>query len=275
VLFIECVRSYRSLTLIQCDESFPECSCCRISGRKCPGAPRGILFVDMSEKTRNKFIHRKSDKYETITQCSKPFEFVQETIGEDLHIKPTCSTVGSPQSTPPNSLTRYQPNSGAFYQKLFVEHFDFASKFEPVCEPWLAELPNMLSTHSDSAQVFAIRATTMAVYGRYHNDRSLEMQSIKWYWKGIQRQRKNLHRNLRTEEHYAEAICSAMMFALLESMIPTSPQACALHSNAAKKMMLAAGPEMCQNGLMHMIFRSSRIDAVSLYTSRTTGSRTN
>jgi hypothetical protein len=159
----------------------------------------------------------------------------------------------------------YQPERGTLFQQLYVAHF--ISSEDTRVHSWLAELPNILSRPNGNEEVYAIRAATMALYGKLTRDKQVEAEASKWYAKGLEVQRTKLclasqKRNYRPCIH--GAIGAAILFSYFESIICTMPMGGLQHYAAAAQMLEVAGPENCQSGLMHMFFRSTRIASVRI-----------
>jgi hypothetical protein len=185
------------------------------------------------------------------------------------------TAAGAPISCPQESDSRlcqasgprvpYQPERGALFQQLYVAHF-IASEDTRV-HSWLAELPNILSRPAGDEEVYAIRAATMALYGKLTRDKQVEVEASKWYAKGLEVQRTKLclasqKGNYKPCVH--GTIGAAVLFSYFESIICTMPMGRLQHYAAAAEMLEVAGPENCQSGLMHMFFRSTRIASVRL-----------
>lgn len=112
----------------------------------------------------------------------------------------------------------------------------------------------------------------MALYGKQRGDAAMQLEACYWYDKGLESQR---HESHETELQLArcgsaagkisEATISApILFSLFECLMTTSFAAWAQHITAAGKMLELRGPTMCQDGIIHHLFRSVRLGSVSL-----------
>ena len=162
------------------------------------------------------------------------------------------------------------------YRQVIMQHF-ITAFFNPQSHEvrpnaWVYELPNLLSDHSSSALVYSVRAASMAHYGKRTGDKSMQIEACRWYDKGLKAQRLQ---NERTELHISmpgnidqrlgvAAVSAPLMFSLFESMMTTSYVAWSQHLKAAAKMLEIRGAINCQSGLIHHVFRTVRIGAVSL-----------
>lgn len=169
----------------------------------------------------------------------------------------------------------YQPFKVHGYQSLFIQQF-IAAFFNPKATParpniWVYELPSVLSAAPSSALLCSIRAATMAHYGKRTGDAAMQREACHWYDKGLENQRLESHEmelqlanGARAADKISEAtICAPIMFSLFESLMTTSFTAWAQHMTAAGKMLELRGPEKCQDGIIHHLFRSVRIGSVS------------
>ena len=162
------------------------------------------------------------------------------------------------------------------YRQVIMQHF-ITAFFNPQSHEvrpnaWVYELPTLLSDHSSSALVYSVRAASMAHYGKRTGDKSMQIEACRWYDKGLKAQRLQSER---TELHISTpgnidqrlgvaAVSAPLMFALFESMMTTSYVAWSQHLKAAAKMLEIRGAINCQSGLIHDVFRTVRIGAVSL-----------
>ncbi len=162
------------------------------------------------------------------------------------------------------------------YRQVIMQHF-ITAFFNPQSHEmrpnsWVYELPTLMSDHSSSALAYSVRAASMAHYGKRTGDMSMQMEACRWYDRGLEAQRLESER---TELHLltggnidqrlgVAAVSAPVMFSLFESMMTTSFVAWAQHLKAAAKMLEMRGAINCQSGLIHHVFRTVRIGAVSL-----------
>ena len=162
------------------------------------------------------------------------------------------------------------------YRQVILQQFitAFFHPQSPEVRPnaWVYELPTLMSNHSSSALVYSVGAASMAHYGKRTGNISMQIEACRWYDKGLEAQRLESER---TELHLINggnvdqrlgvaAISAPIMFSLYESMMTTSFVAWAQHLKAAAKMLEMKGALNCQSGLIHHLFRTVRIGAVSL-----------
>jgi hypothetical protein len=251
-----------SLTCVQCDQAAPECNECVSSGRKCDGPLRGTLFLDMSEKVRHVVDSQNTKK----SKRRKPPMVLYGTVDskastptpEPVPIEPL---ICSPQA---NKLpTTYQPLKGDIFQQSYIAHF--ISSHEACVHSWIGQLPNLISDPIYSPEVYAIRATTMAFYGKISGSKDLELEATRWYSKGLESQRVHLEAASNKKKHglcTKRAVCAAILFSHFESIICTDPVGWIHHYNAASKLLELSGPKKCRGGLLHMFFRTMRLASV-------------
>lgn len=161
--------------------------------------------------------------------------------------------------------TLYQPEKSDIFQQLYLAHF--ISSHDTEHQSWISKLPHILAISNSPGrpEVYAIRATTLAFYGRLTSDEVLQIEASKWYAEGLKAQRESLPitANNRGDELRTQgAVCSAIMFSLFESVICTDPMGWMHHYDAAAKMLEIVGPQNCQSGLMHLLFKTIRLSAV-------------
>ena len=175
---------------------------------------------------------------------------------------------------------RYALNDGLLqaspYRQIIMQHF-ITAFFNPQSRDvrpnaWVYELPTLMSDHSSSALVYSIRAASMAHYGKRTGDMPMQIEACRWYDKGLEAQRLESER---TELHLltggniyqrlgVAAISAPVMFSFFECMMATSFVAWSQHLKAAAKMVEMRGAINCQSGLIHYVFRTVRMGAVSI-----------
>lgn len=241
----------------QCGEETPQCHQCISSGWDCPGPVEGAIFIDMSERVRQKTTRSVAERSRRANRPQDPSHLheLESDFGKHEAVVAAASTLP----------TTYQPNRGHIFQDLYIAHF--ISVQDTTVHSWLAELPKLACAPSSRSELYGIRAATMALYGRLCHNRDLELEASKWYSKGLDAQRETLPLATR-KQSYAPfndgAVGAAVMFACFETVICTVPMGWMQHYEAAVKMLEIVGPEKCQSGLMYMFFRSIRVAAVSL-----------
>ena len=158
----------------------------------------------------------------------------------------------------------------------FVKHFGYTFFHPRPCptnpQIWIYELPAFMIFSPSSTLLFAIRAATLAHYGRSMGDVSMQLEARRWYERGLESQRSE---NEQTELHLAHGddleekisgtlISAPIMLCLFESVMSTDLFSWTHHMRAAGKMLELRGPRKCQAGSIHYLFRSVRLAAVSV-----------
>jgi hypothetical protein len=117
---------------------------------------------------------------------------------------------------------------------------------------------------------FAVRAGTMAFYGKMTSDLVLQRESSVWYEKALQVQLAILSRMDRLSSDNdsrlptTEDVLTPLMLGVYESALCTSPMGWVHHLSAGAAMLEKLGPERCQSGDLHSVLRGVRNNMVSL-----------
>jgi hypothetical protein len=164
----------------------------------------------------------------------------------------------------------YQPSRADIFQELFVSHFlasfDNSHLHRTKMPSLFSKLPSILSTSLNLAVLNSIRSAMMIHYGTLTNDVPIQKQAHRWYAQGIQSQRVLLERKGFPHSRSiptAEDVLSPIMLAMFELVASTTPMAWSHHLHAAASMLELRGPESCQDGFAHVLFRSMRVTTVS------------
>ena len=228
----------------QCDEAAPECSQCRDSGRTCPGRVEGLIFISMQDKSPD--VPQSSSR--AATTGSRDLELVRR----------------HPQS---NSDFQLPPAAQALVASATEKYFlsNFIYSYHTSLVQWPSE---PIQYPTSSALKFAVRAGTMAFYGNLTKNVALQTDASRWYSKAIQLEMARLAAKASQPRHVSkpmnpEDLLTPMILALFEAALCTSPMGWAHHLTAAAKLLEDMGPEQCQTGIMHDIFRSVRLNMVS------------
>lgn len=99
----------------------------------------------------------------------------------------------------------------------------------------------------------------------------MQTEACRWYEKGLEKQ---IIEGQQTQLQLANgknvdnrlgvaAICAPVLFSLFECLMTTSFAAWASHARAAVSLLEMRGPKNCQTGLIHHLFRTARLGAVS------------
>ena len=177
-----------------------------------------------------------------------------------------------PQSQLPSL---YSPSRAPAFQELFLHHFisaffDARREGHQVDE-WSVALPSFLQSHEPTTSiVYAIRAATMAHYGKISEDVTIQLDSMRWYARGLEAQRLENAETQRKLAMGGEAcdifnetiISTPMMLSLFETVMGTTSSAWAQHLSVASLMLQMIGPWKCREGILHHIFKVARVGAV-------------
>jgi hypothetical protein len=210
----------------------------------------GLIFISMDEKSQ----HEQSQK--ALQPSSRAGA---SSSGEVKRFK------RRPQSVPEFQLP---PASRSLVAGATEQLFwgCFMSSYHTSVVHW----PSRYIENSTSpALKFAMRAGTMAFYGNLTKNVALQTDAGRWYSKAIQLEmgilaakaskKRGAPRTVNPDD-----ILTPMILALFESAMCISPMGWAHHLTAAAKLLEVLGPEHCQKGAMHDIFRSVRLNMVSL-----------
>lgn len=163
-----------------------------------------------------------------------------------------------------------QPSKSAPFQQLFLCHFisafDNRNLHRTQMKSWYWELPVIVATSTCPAALHSIRAASMLHYGVLSKDISVQTEARRWYSRGLNSQRRLLESGSSKTNAImpgAEEILSSVMLTLFELVVATTPLGWIQHILAAARMLIMRGPENCQSGLVHMLFRTMRMTVVS------------
>jgi hypothetical protein len=241
----------------QCDETLPECSQCLEAGWKCPGSVSGLIFISMN-KSRQPL--RAASKASSRGSGERPGDSSEgiRHIGE-LELLQSHSRSGSGFNLPPAA----KPLVAGAAEQCFIGCF--MSSYHTAVVQWPSR---PIENPTTMALKFSVRAGTMAFYGNLTKNATLQVEASRWYSKAIQLEMSRLSgkasgRKKTAKSVNPETLLTPMTLALFESALCTSPMGWAHHLNAAAKQLEVLGPEKCQTGAMHGIFRSVRLNMVS------------
>lgn len=260
----------------------------------CPGALTGALFITMNAEAATPNKPNKQDNSKTIAAQDLPAtrhgfsgpahtktiqhgESWRRRRGEKGFNDHARSVAGSE----PNDVSRtsskvpaqfqlpalYQPSRAVPFQQLFLRHFiDFFFNPEEKVRmnSWVLELPKLLDTSPYSTVWYSLRAATMAIYSKLTGDRSIEFESCRWYDRGLESQRLQLQTMVQQHKRVLDesTVLVPLLFCMFEVVMSTEEDAWIGHTQGAAKLLDMIGPQRCQTGQMHHLFRSVRISAV-------------
>lgn len=270
----------------QCDERLPECTQCVSKQKRCPGPIMGTVFIDMTTKKKQvvplpdnipvesqSSQHLEIGPYSEITTLSRKNKIYTKTTSNILFqtrdayetsldfMRKRTRQVDSvyAQYMLPSS---YQPSNAKPFQQLFLSQFvsdlDAQSIRQDPLKAWWKELPAILEASSNTATQCSLRAMTMAHYGNVAEDASIQTEARKWYDKSLCAQRQSLQGKCGIED-----VLSTAMLGVFELLLEGMPTAWIQHILAGSKLLALWGPEYCQTGLAHKLFRAIRPMIVS------------
>ena len=290
---------------MQCDEAQPECGQCLRTGRSCPGATTGNVFINLSTSTDTQsesstpvptrlpipsHPRRKASSEPALSaRPSVPSRILDE--GENIL---DDEQIQIPDSHPPVSHATdaaviavslqemgsmqlpmwYQPSKADLFQQHFTSHF-ICNFFNPASflrkhNMWAYHLPAILASTTSPAVEFATRAATMAFYGTKAEDDSVKTEACRWYVKGLGLQRNELQKASSPEPGQqldCTSVLAPLMFSIFETIMMTNKFGWVQHLHAGCKFLELIGPEACQDGLGYSLLRSFRLAVVSLSSS--------
>lgn len=164
--------------------------------------------------------------------------------------------------------TSYQPSRISQFEELYINHFiDFYFNLQAkiMLNGWVNALPILLNASPSPGVRYSIRAATMAIYGKLTGDESIQLESIRWYTRGLESQRLQLQILCEGGKAVSDVsmVLVPLLFCHFESSMCTAPDAWMPHAVAAENILVMMGPHVCRTQQMHAIFLSVRVSAVS------------
>lgn len=162
----------------------------------------------------------------------------------------------------------YQPSRISPFEELYINHFIdfyFTPQAKIKLNSWVNALPVLLNASSSPGVRYSIRAATMAIYGKLTGDESIQLESIRWYTRGLESQRLQLQMLCEGGKDVPDAsmVLVPLLFCHFESSMCTAPDAWMPHAVAAENLLVMMGPHVCRTQQMHAILLSVRVSAVS------------
>ncbi|KAL8715200.1 MAG: hypothetical protein Q9220_001158 [cf. Caloplaca sp. 1 TL-2023] len=163
----------------------------------------------------------------------------------------------------------YQPSKAEIFQQHYTAHF-IGNFFNPASfrsrqAAWAYHLPAILASTSTPAVQAATRAATMAFYGTVAEDIVVQTEACRWYVKGMAHQRNELEKTsspTRVRDLDIASVLAPLMFSIFETIMMTSHTGWVQHMHAAIRVLEVLGPEACQEGFAHNLFKAVRVSAV-------------
>lgn len=170
----------------------------------------------------------------------------------------------------PLAISMYQPYPAPMLETWFLSNFvsSFArsSVVSDAQHSWMHYLYAFSENGNDSMR-YSIRAATMIFSAELTHDINVQQAAQNWYIAALERQR--LRISLYLEDVGSnpsvpseEEICTSMMLLYFELIKPSVTASWLKHLSGVTRLLQQRGPENCQSGVTHLIFRSLRLLAV-------------
>lgn len=154
------------------------------------------------------------------------------------------------------------------FEDLCITRFHDAmtSQRPPKIKTWLAYLRQPAYLSSYPALAPAIRAASMMLYAISHRDACARTKAHGWYERSLTSHRHQLQRVSAHPLHapiaIANVVSCSLVLALFEMISSTIPNGPTHHYSAAAALLREVGPSSCQDGIMHQMFRTARLNDV-------------
>ncbi|KAH8601104.1 hypothetical protein B0O99DRAFT_589185 [Bisporella sp. PMI_857] len=261
---------------IKCDGKIPECTPCIKARRKCSGAVSGMVFLeaknDADSSKSNKIVYERNESAEkslTLLHAStrrsstlssgednEPHELdavlVPWSNKRSISRSPTSQYRNSRESSrSPISLSPNRISSSPIIPPTVPNHNVYIEQYVSTVlqnikyqgeATWLLSMPSIFLQTTTLGK--ATLAVALAYHGNLQNNRSLTIESYKYYGEALQDQRQDLQDS---NQYYptAEEICVPIMLAQFEATCSQSWEAYCQHIFAAERLMNVRGPASC------------------------------
>lgn len=198
----------------------------------------------------------------------KPFCDRVDPGNTSATLRPSLASNEDPFPTRDFQIPRYyQPSRVEPFQQHFFSLFiDYFSHPDPGCS-WVRDLPSVLNSTSSFTLKCSIRAAVMGLYGVLARDQSIQTESCRWYARALETQRRRVSELSNNVALDGSMVFISIMFAIFETAMSTVAGAWTRHACAAVKLIEMIGPESCQKGYLHHLFRTIRQTDVSVLVS--------
>ncbi|KAL5093919.1 hypothetical protein Trisim1_009395 [Trichoderma cf. simile WF8] len=249
---------------VKCDEKLPQCSQCQRMRRPCPGPQTGTIFVHAVQTERGPKAEKKLQ-----VQVAPTYQQVPITTAAIRQLQCTRRTAGE-------SPTIYQPSVAPAFDQLFLTTFiDSFAKPSSGCGPhqsWMNHLHEFLNS-GDAPIRQSIRAAATAYHGRVAQNAAALRAAEHCYVAALRSQRSRLTPYLNSPSSpYIpddQEVFTSMMLLYFELISPSSTASWLKHLHGVTSLLQLRGPESCQNGGLHPLFRSLRLlEAFSSFRNR-------
>lgn len=222
--------------------------------RPCPGPQTGTIFVHAVQTERGPKAEKKlqvqvAPTYQQVpitTTAIRQFECARRTVAE--------------------SPTIYQPSVAPAFDQLFLTTFiDSFAKPSSGCGPhqsWMNHLHEFLNS-GDAPIRQSIRAAATAYHGRVAQNAAALRAAEHCYVAALRSQRSRLTPYLNSPSSpYIpddQEVFTSMMLLYFELISPSSTASWLKHLHGVTSLLQLRGPESCQTGGLHPLFRSLRL----------------
>lgn len=189
--------------------------------------------------------------------------FIVNTSHKGWHTKQT-PRFGAP-SHEITSIPPAPPQRPLFEHVLvsnFIESFSLSASGTVNLDSWTRHLYSRIS--SSTSLGLSIRATTLAFHAQKTNKHPLRWEAGQYYAYALRGQQAYISQHLqrlrdKNEVPTEEAIFLSFMLMYYEMIQPASIGSWVMHLRGLIELFLLRGPENCQIGAIHLIFRSTRL----------------
>jgi hypothetical protein len=161
---------------------------------------------------------------------------------------------------PPISSLIQQPSNGPLNEQFLISTFmTYLAKPSIEAleqESWMKYLPTFAS--SSRVMNCSIRATTLAFFARLTDNNDMKVEANWWYATALREERAHVQ-HLLLHQPASEDVCAPLMLMYYELIRPTATGGWMKHLVAASKLMELTGPENCQTGASHLLFKAVRL----------------
>jgi hypothetical protein len=143
----------------------------------------------------------------------------------------------------------------------FLTHYVELNVMEKTFAPelqWLGYLPSVFSAATKPAVRIAIRAVSMAFYGKTHQDSSILIDSWRWYTVALGAQRNSIAAMKKDDIPDEGEVLVPLIFSLYELYVGATSSGLATHLDAAGAIMKMRGPSNCKSGVIWPLFKAIR-----------------
>ncbi|KAI9038460.1 Zn(II)2Cys6 transcription factor [Aspergillus affinis] len=207
-----------------CDERRPECSQCRRVRKPCPGVYGGLFMVNAAALPDHAPLQR-------------------------IPVEPSC-----------------QPLYEQALVSTFIASFSISDSHSVQPDSWTQYLSTWAS--SPKALGWSIRATTLAFYAQVSQETAIYQEASRCYAHALRGQSVSVNQCLEgfggqitvpSKVPTEEDIYASLMLMYYELISPASIGSWITHLRGTAQLLLLRGPQNCQTGAIHLVFRSVRL----------------